>query len=184
MAPLATKLLNITLYQAGWFCCVLGAAQDRPIIGAFSALMLAGVHLFLSRSRKSEGLRMLGACLLGITMDSIQQELGVFTFKTDPQWPLWLPLWVFVIWAQFATLFRYALYWLSGRYLLAAMLGMVGGPLAYWGGIQLGAAELGNHPFFSFASLAVVWALVTPALFWMSDRLPAGEGEYRRVWPE
>jgi Protein of unknown function (DUF2878) len=179
MSPVATKLLNVILYQAGWFCCVLGAAQDWPIIGALSALMLAGIHLSLSRSRKTEGLRMLGACLVGISVDSIQQGLGVFTFKTDPAWPLWLPLWVFVIWAQFATLFRYALHWLSGRYLLAAIFGMFGGPLAYWGGIKLGAASLGENPVFSIASLTIFWALLTPALFWMSNRLPDGEGEYR-----
>ena len=179
MAPLTTKLLNITFYQVGWFCCVLGAAWDRPLLGALSALLLAGIHLFLSRSRKTEGLRMLGACLIGITMDSIQQELGVFTFKTDPDWPLWLPLWIFVIWAQFATLFRYALHWLSGRYLLVAILGMFGGPLAYAGGIKLGAAVMGDNPLFSIASLATFWALVTPTLFWLSDQLPDGEGEYR-----
>lgn len=179
MSPLAGKILNIALYQAGWFCCVLGAAQGRPIIGALSALLLAGVHLFLSRSRKSEGLRMLGACLIGITVDSIQQGLGVFTFKSDPSWPFWLPLWVFVIWAQFATLFRYALNWLSGRYRLAAILGMFGGPLAYGGGIQLGAAEWGENTFFSIASLAIVWALVTPFLFWVSDHISDGEGRYR-----
>ncbi len=179
MSPVATKLLNIILYQAGWFCCVLGAAWGHPLIGALSALLLLAIHLFLSRSRKTEGLRMLGACLVGIAIDSIQQELGVFTFKTDPSWTLWLPLWVFVIWAQFATLFRYALHWLSGRYLLAAIFGMFGGPLAYWGGVRLGAASFGENPFFSIAALAIFWTLLTPALFWMSDRLPDGEGEYK-----
>lgn len=179
MSPLATKLLNVALYQAGWFCCVLGAAWDHPLLGALCTLLLVGVHLLLARSRKAEASLMLGACLLGITVDSIQQALGVFTFKTDPAWPLWLPLWVFVIWTQFATLFRYALHWLSGRYLLSAVLGMVGGPLAYGAGISLGAAAFGENPILSIGSLAIVWALVTPALFWLSEQLGDGEGAYR-----
>lgn len=179
ISPLAGKFLNVGLYETGWFSCVLGAAHGWPVIGALGALLLAGLHLLLSRTRKTEGMRMLAACLIGITMDSIQQGLGVLTFKTDPSWPLWLPLWVFVIWLQFATLFRYALNWLSRRYLLASILGMFGGPLAYGGGIQLGAAEWGDNTLFSIAALAVAWALVTPFLFWISDRFPDEEGEYR-----
>ncbi len=179
MSQFSAKVINLLLYQAGWFSCVLGAAWNRPGIGALGALALLGVHLLLTRSRKAEALLILGACLIGVTVDSIQQALGLFTFKTDPRWPLWLPLWVFVIWAQFATLFRYALRWLSGRYLLSSVLGLFGGPLAYLGGIRLGAADLGENPVFSIGSLAVVWALVTPALFWLSARLGDKEGEYR-----
>jgi hypothetical protein len=92
---------------------------------------------------------------------------------------LWLPLWVFVIWLQFATLFRYALHWLSGRYLLASLFGMVGGPLAYWGGSRLGAAVLGKEPVWSLLSLALTWAMVTPGLLWLSDQLAPNEGRYR-----
>ena len=179
MSPFATKLINVLLYQVGWFCCVLGAALDHPVAGALSALALAAVHLFLTCSRKAEALLMLCTCLLGIGVDSLQQGLGVFTFKEHPGWPFWLPLWVFAIWLQFATLFRYALYWLSGRYLLATLFGMVGGPLAYWAGVRFGAASFGEQPLLSLMSLAVVWSVLVPSLLWLSDRLSPEEGCYR-----
>lgn len=179
MSPLMSKAVNFLLYQIGWFGCVLGAAWGYPVSGALLALLLIAVHLLLAESRQAELSLMLCACLLGVLIDSGQQALGVFTFKTDPDWPLWLPLWIFVIWAQFATLFRYALYWLAGRYLLAAGFGLVGGPLAYWGGVRLGAAEFGDNLLFSLVVLALVWALVTPLLFWLSARLGAREGRYR-----
>lgn len=179
LPPLATKLLNVTIYQAGWFCCVLGAGWGFPISGALIALLLAGLHLLLAVSRKNEALLMLAACLLGILVDSLQQGLGLFTFTRDPAWPLWLPLWVFVIWAQFATLFHYALHWLSGRYLLAAIFGLVGGPLAYWAGIRMGAATFGDNPILTVVTLAVVWALVTPLLCRLSALIDKEEGRYR-----
>ena len=179
LPPLATKLLNITIYQVGWFCCVLGAARGWPIAGALSALLLAGLHLRLAVSWKNEAWLMVAACVLGVLVDSIQQALGLFTFTRDPAWPLWLPLWVFVIWAQFATLFHYALHWLSGRYLLAALFGLVGGPLAYWAGIRIGAASFGDNPILTVVTLAIVWALVTPLLCRLSDRLDRQEGRYR-----
>ncbi len=122
---------------------------------------------------------MLAACLLGVIIDSTQQALGLFTFKADPGWPLWLPLWVFVIWAQFATLFHYALYWLKGRTLLAVIFGFFGGPLAYWAGIRMGAASFGENPVATIIVLALVWAIVTPVLLCLSDYLDKEEGVYR-----
>jgi len=179
LPPLATKLINVTIYQIGWFCCLLGAAWGFPIAGALIGLLLAGLHLLLAASRKNEALLMLAACLLGIVIDSIQQALGLFTFTRDPVWPFWLPLWVFVIWAQFATLFHYALHWLSGRYLLAAIFGLIGGPFAYWAGIRIGAAAFGDNPSLTVITLAMVWALVTPLLCRLSDALDIKEGRYR-----
>jgi len=181
LSSITSKIINILLYQLGWFSCLLGAAWGYPLKGAFFALLLIVVHLVLAESRKSELYLMLCACLLGITIDTAQQAAGVFTFKTDPAWPIWLPLWIFVIWAQFATLLRYALNWLSGRYLLAAFFGLIGGPLAYWGGARLGAAQMGEHLFASIASLALIWALVMPGLMWISTRLDPQEGRYRRL---
>ncbi|MBE0582774.1 MAG: DUF2878 domain-containing protein [Desulfofustis sp.] len=174
-----SKIINVVLYQVGWFSCVLGAALGYPVSGAVGALSLLAIHLLLADERKAEIQLMLCACLLGVVVDSLQQASGVFTFKNDSGWPFWLPLWIPVIWAQFATLFRYALFWLSGRYLLAAFFGSVGGPLAYWGGVRLGAAQFGENMLISLITLALVWALVTPLLFWISSRLGHREGRYR-----
>ena len=176
--PLATKIVNVTLYQAGWCCCVLGGAWGHPVTGGLLALSLAALHLWLANSRKSEALLMVSACLLGVIVDSSQQALGLFRFKTEPGWPLWLPLWVFVIWAQFATLFRYALFWLQGRYLLAGLFGLFGGPLAYWAGIRMGAASFGESPLVTIAVLAVVWATMTPLLCRLSVLFDGCEGTY------
>ena len=179
MSPLQTNLLNVSLYQLGWFSCVLGAAWGHPLAGATLAGGLIVVHLILVVHRQVELRLLLVACLLGAAIDSLQQGLGLFAFRADPAWPLWLPAWVFVIWAQFATLFHYALCWLAGRYLLAALFGLIGGPLAYWGGIRLGAASFGDNPLLTLVVLAVVWALVTPTLLWLSHTRLAAPGLYR-----
>jgi hypothetical protein len=179
MSGLMSKLLNFLLYQLGWFCCVLGAAWGFPRSGAFAALLFLLIHLLLADSRSAELRLILVSCLLGILVDSLQQSFGVLTFKTDPGWTLWLPLWVFVIWAQFASLLRFSLNWLSGHYLLGAGLGLIGGPLAYWGGVRIGAAEFGGNLLLSISSLALVWALMIPLLLWLRSRINATAGQYR-----
>lgn len=180
MTATASKLLNVALYQLGWCFCVLGAAWGYPLMGAGLALLPLLIHLMLADSPKTEASLMLCACLIGITVDSVQQYLGVLTFKPSPISPLGLPLWIFIIWAQFATMFHYALFWLRGRYLLGALCGLFGGPLAYWGGVRLGAADFGVHVLLSLLSLALVWSLVTPLLIWLSEKIGGTEGLYRR----
>lgn len=179
MSRAGSKIANVALYQLGWFFCVLGAAYDFALYGTLIALIMIGMHLILTDERQAEIRLLLCTCILGVVVDSSQQALGVFSFKSDPDWPLWLPAWIFVIWAQFATLFRYALYWLRGRYLLAALFGLLGGPLAYAGGVRLGAAQFGADLSFSLVSLALVWACVTPLLVWLSARFSSREGHYR-----
>jgi hypothetical protein len=165
-----TTLINIVLYQLGWFFCVLGAAWGYPISGGLVALALTCLHVALASDRTAELKLMLAACVIGITVDTVQQAFGVFTFSTDPAWPLWLPLWVFVIWAQFATLLHYALSWLQGRYLLAALLGGIGGPLAYYGGGRFGAATFPPDLLPSLLILAGCWTVVTPLLMFLARR--------------
>jgi len=179
MTRTVSNLINVILYQCGWFCCVLGAVWGYPVAGALAAFSLLVLHLILASSRRVEIQLMLTACVIGVAVDSLQQAVGIFTFKQDSSWPLWLPLWVFVIWAQFATLFHYALRWMSGRYLIAVIFGMIGGPLAYWAGVRLGAATFGDNPVMSVLSLAVVWAIVTPILLRLSQWFADEKGCYR-----
>ncbi len=178
MSALHGKILNLLLYQFGWFCCVLGAAWGYPLQGALLAILLTAAHLCLVEERRSELRVMLLACMIGALVDSLQQAFGLLRFRGAEDWPLWLPLWVFVIWAQFATLFRFALHWLRGRTLLAAVLGAVGGPIAYWSGVRFGAAEFGGNPTLSLAVLVVVWGGVTPLLLHLSQHLNPREGRY------
>lgn len=176
-----TKLLNFALYQGGWFACVFGAADGYPWLGAGAAFLLVVAHANLARERRAEWTLILSVAAFGTAVDSTLMHLGVFNHHAG-QWLAWLcPAWMTVLWMQFATLLRYSVSWLQGRYLLGALLGAGGGPLAYASGVRLGAAEFGLSTPQSLLILAAVWALVTPFLLWLDGYLrPAGgPGEYR-----
>jgi hypothetical protein len=176
-----TRLLNFAMYQAGWFACVFGAADDHPWLGAGAAAMLVVVHGMLARERRAEWALILWAGVLGTAVDSLLMHLQVFRYDSG-QWLAWLcPAWMSVLWMQFATLLRYSLSWLAGRYALGALLGAAGGPLAYASGIRLGAAEFGRPLVPSLLTLAGVWLVVTPTLLWLEERLRSSRasGGYR-----
>ena len=171
-----SKVVNIVLQQSGWFACVLGAAWGRPWLGAAIALLLVAIHVALVKERGPELRLILAAGLLGTVLDSIQGRLGVVQFQAG-YYVGWLcPLWITVLWMQFATLLHFAADWMAKRYLLATVLGAVGGPVAFYGGVRLGAATLHPNLPFALAALALEWAVAMPLLVWLGDRFPVTSG--------
>ncbi|MEO8274981.1 MAG: DUF2878 domain-containing protein [Thermoanaerobaculia bacterium] len=173
--------MNFALYEAGWFACVLGAARGFAFAGAAAALVLILLHFVLARSRRVELEIALFAGLCGLILDSIQGLTGRLHFAGTLPAPASLPflsalapLWVVVLWAQLGTSLRFSLRWLSERYLLAALFGMVGGPLAFLGGERLGAATWGSPRWATALTIAAVWGSATPLLVLFADRRGRG----------
>lgn len=176
-------LVNYVLYQIGWLTCVLGAARGHPWSGSAVALVLVGAHVVLVRRRRAEIELILCAAGIGAVADSVQAALGIVSFPSGSLAPWLCPPWIVVLWMQFATLLRFSLSWVSGRYLLASLLGLVGGPLAFFAGARLGAADLHPNRVLSLVSFAVVWAAASPLLVRLAERHGALPGSYRWLDP-
>lgn len=164
------KLLNLALYQTGWFACVIGAAQGYPWLGMTAALALLAAHLWMVSDRRVELRLILAAGLLGLVADSVQGWLGVFRFHSGYLVEGLAPPWIVVMWMQFASTLRWNLAWVIGNPKRAAVFGMVGGPLAFFAGSRLGAMTFGAPLWLSLLSIALVWALAMPALAAMTER--------------
>jgi hypothetical protein len=165
------SLLNIALYQAGWFAVVLGAAHRRPWLGLATALALFAIHVLAARARRDELLLGVVAGALGYCIDTFLQGVGVLAFDTGRVVPWLAPPWLIALWLQFATLLRFSLCWLDGRPALAGLLGLVGGPLAFLSGQRLGAVTFPAGTPIALAALGLVWAAVTPLLLAVAARL-------------
>lgn len=180
--PFMIRMLNFLLYQAGWFACVLGAAASRPWWGIVIASCLVGVHLYLTTDRLNQVKIMAIAIAVGLVVDSMLLLLGVYSFPIGTI-VAWLPpLWMTVLWPQFATTFRYCLRWLSKRYVMCACFGFFGAPMAFLGGEQLGAVAFLPPRFTNLLLLGVLWSAAIPLLIYASDRIHAratAEASYR-----
>lgn len=165
------KPVNFVLFQLSWFSCVLGAVWGLPLFGPVIALVVSGLHVSSTRKPGSELFFLVLACVTGTSLDLIPLYLGAFSFAVETGVPWGYPVWMSALWLGFATTFRSSLSWLSGRYTLAAIFGLVGGPLAYLAGEKLGAIMLGSDTLISLFVIGVFWAVVTPALFLLSDKL-------------
>ena len=152
-------------------------------MGAAAATMLVLVHVALVKQRRREIGLLLAAALIGGAVDSLQSCFGSLRFQSGYVIGCIAPPWILVMWMQFATLFRFGLALLSGRYLLGAALGALGGPFAFWVGARLGAVEFGAPMWRSLLVLAVVWAVVFPILLRLTGarREPASPVGYRGI---
>ncbi len=163
-------LLNILMFQLGWFSCVLCAAAGHPWIGVGIAALIVFVHLWRAPRPLAEFGLVLTALVIGTAWDSLmvygewlRYEHGIW------QAPL-APNFIIAMWALFATTLNVSLAWFKGRWILAAVSGAVAGPLAYHAGQSLGAVTFGD-PLVTTLVLALGWAGLLPSLLWIAARL-------------
>lgn len=174
-----TKLVNVLLFQAGWFACVLGAARGRVWTGTALGLVLVGAHLALVQHRRSEAKLLAFALVLGLAVDSAHQGLGTLVFFSGGVVAGLAPPWILVLWMQIASTLRFSLHWLAGRYLAAGVLGGLAGAGAYAAGVRLGAAEFGPDKAQALALIGLGWAAALPLLLFAARGNEAAGGIYR-----
>jgi len=164
------KVVNLLLFQVAWFAAVLGAAGGAPWLGPLALIPVLGVHLALQQDRSGEVKLILSAAAIGFLFDTLMVATGTFTPVQSLLPRPFSPPWMVSLWMNFAATLNVSLSWLLGRYRLAAVFGAIGGPLAYYGGAKLGATEALPSPA-GMVILAVGWAVMTPLLAWLAERL-------------
>lgn len=162
-------LINFVLFQIGWFACVLSAAALRPWIGALIAMIIVTVHVLRAHAREAEVKLVLIALAIGAVWDSMLVWQNWLQYPSGTLLPNTAPYWIVLMWGLFATILNVSLRWLRGRWVIAAVAGAVGGPLAYYGGYRLDALQFGNETV-ALLALAVGWAVLTPLLMALSVR--------------
>jgi hypothetical protein len=162
-------ILNIVQSQLAWFACVLGAAWNYPWWGAVIALLLTAIHIFRTKQPQHELLLAGAAGLIGLTADSVLSYSGLLIFQHGMIGYGLAPVWMVALWINFATMLNGALRWLQNKLLLAALIGAVAGPLAYFAGSRLGALQI-TDPKTGLLAVALVWALALPFLCALAQR--------------
>jgi hypothetical protein len=158
-----SKTINVAAFQIGWFAAVLGAAQGRPWLGVVVISAVLTLHLSVSSNWRPELVLSLCAALLGFVFDTTLIAVGAIS-----PIPYGFPeplssLWMVMLWVNLATTLNVSMRWLVGRYFLAASLGGVGGPMAYYSGAKLGAMTRMPDPG-NLLCIGIAWAIALPLL--------------------
>jgi hypothetical protein len=124
-----------------------------------------GLTILIQRFREPLWKRDLAAGLIlsipGTISDSLLLNLDIMHYKG--QLLPWLaPPWLVLLWIQFGMLLRTSMGFLENRPGLAAGVGLLAAPLAYSGGVRLGAASFGALEWQSLLCLGLEWAVLLP----------------------
>jgi len=175
--PTWLMVWNIGSLNLAWFGCVIAAARGMPWLGVACVAVLVAVHVALVPARRRELTLIASMAAFGYAADSIPTLLGIYAFPESAQLGGPSPLWMVALWCNFATAPSVALYWLAKRPALSAVLGALGGPLAYFGGMQFGGmhAPLGTGSL--LIAVAIEWAIAMPLIMWAAVRLGRWTGQ-------
>ena len=158
-------------YQAVWFAAVIGAGHGTVWPGVVGLLIYATTQLAWARNLRVDLGLMLTGLVLGLLLDSALLRSGHLSYAAGwSSLPL-APIWILALWMAFALTFSQSLRYLQTRLRLAALLGLIGGPLAYIGAAR-GWQVVGfvDPPWHALFALAIGWGLATPTLAWAARR--------------
>lgn len=170
---LGSPILNFVLFQGCWLACARGEGWGYPWLGPLAVLLFLGVESLRCPPRVLWGLAV-GAAGLGLGLDQGLVWLGALDFSQSEALKLLdTPVWMVALWANFAAALLGSLSWLGKRYGLGAVMGLVGGPLAYYAGAELGALVLVAPLWQALLWVGLEWALAMPLLMWLRGWLEA-----------
>jgi hypothetical protein len=160
----ARLVINIGLFQLGWFVCLLGGSRWALLFTA-AALVVHG--LFILRSR-NEWVLLAALALVGVGWDGLLMTVGLIHFTPPANTVLIaghfavIPAWLICLWLLFATTVNHSLYWLAPHPWLAALLAAGFAPASYYAGVKLTGVHMSQPGGWPLLAVACGWGLVFP----------------------
>lgn len=166
----AHPFANWFWFYFGFVAALSGSNMGYPVLGPIVIVGWLTGHLVNAKQPWGEIKLLLGSSVMGYVCDGIITQAGVLKFHEPTTWYWPIPLWMLMMWPNFAATLNSSMKWLQGRYQLGAIMGAVAGPFSYYGGVKWGAVDLGVSFWLAMIVLGIEWALAMPVLLWLSAK--------------
>ena len=163
--------INAIFYQVTWLATIAGAARGWWWAGPAALALFAVWQLAVSSQRRADALLVLFAAAIGFAIDSVFAQTGLLNYAAATPWERFAPVWIVALWMSFALTLNHSLAYLKTHPVVAAILGGIGAPLAYFAAAHWGALTFPVPAMPSLILLATVWALLTPSLCRLAQAL-------------
>jgi hypothetical protein len=150
-------LLNGLMFNVTWLIIV---TTESALIAPVVALLHLLIHFAVMGKGYIEVRVILQVALLGAVVDQILFYFQVFVVAGQAALP---PLWLTCLWPVLATTLMHAFSGLQNRYVLAALLGGIGGAASFIAGTRLTSVSF-DSVFWGPVVIGVLWAIVFPLL--------------------
>jgi Protein of unknown function (DUF2878) len=172
--------VTLLAYELVWFAAVIGAGHGLVWPGVIAVGLFAAWRLGASPDPRAELGLIAATVLLALALEGSWVAGGLIVYSAP--WPLPnAPAWLMALWVAFALTLIPLFGYLHGRPALAALLGAVGGPLAYLGAARAHALQLTTPVWRGVLALSAGWALAMAALTSLAGRWQRARvgGEFR-----
>ena len=140
-----------------------------PLLGPGLVAIAVAYHLYTAPSPRPEMILIAIAAAVGSVWDSMLVAAGWLVYPSGTLLAGTAPYWITALWVAFATTFNVSLRWFKPRLVLAAVLGTIGGPLAFLAGERLGGVVFTDYSA-ALTALALGWALLMPLMMLIAQR--------------
>jgi hypothetical protein len=171
-STLFRRIVDIAIFQAAWFACVLGAARGATGLGEAAVAGAVAWQLGTGRRYWVDLLLMAAALGTGLVWDTFLGWAHIVVYASPASLPAIAPTWILALWVLLGSVLREPLRWLQGRPWLAVPFGAVGGAASYAGAARLGACAFPDEAR-ALAVLAAGWGVIFPLLSELARRLDA-----------
>ena len=155
---------QMVCHQAGWWACVLWMGWLGPAV----MLGFLALHIRMTAQQwRSEIVLIVLSTMLGIGLDNTLAAFGLVTYVGEQLVGL-VPLWLVAIWAGFGATLRHSQQVFVQSLRNALLTGVLGGPMAYWGGEKLDRLTVNGIQ--GWLAVGALWGLVLFILFWATNR--------------
>ncbi|MEL7240554.1 MAG: DUF2878 domain-containing protein, partial [Planctomycetota bacterium] len=132
------SVATLLIFKLCWLAIVFGAVWSEQWLGLAAITAFVAFEVIANR-RSGVLFPAVVVGLLGFAVDNVYVLSGLMTFTEPGIAPA--PYWMALLWVNFALIVEHGLLFLKGRPALAAVLGAIGGPSAYYAGVGLGLLE-------------------------------------------
>lgn len=161
---------NLVGYQLVWLAIVTSAARGQPLWGIACAFAFVVLQFGYSTNRTADARAMAAALACGLLLDGALAGTGWLHYAS-PMPALPAPVWILTLWLAFAMTLNHSMTFLRGKPGLAALLGGIGGPLAYLSAARgFDAIAFAAPAWPAIALLAFGWAIALATLAILTQR--------------
>ncbi len=154
------KLINLLLFNLGWFYCVLGG----NVLALVYTLAAVTLHALFFVRDKREWLLIGAFSFIGICVDSALLFTGVFL---SPH--MIAPLWLICLWVLLSMTLCHCLSWMQDKLLILGLLSGISAPMTYWFGSRFVDISL-NFSLVSGVLFCSFWAILLPLSVYAAKR--------------
>jgi hypothetical protein len=159
-------LINLIGFNVSWFGLIYWGNNFIPI-----AFLLLVAHLFFQSKNYKELFLILVVSVIGISVDSLLQQLTLFIFLE----PSHIPFWLMMLWASFAATICHSLNFLASSKMLQLVVGGLISPLSYIAGYKFMVVDFGYSMFITYVVLALVWGGLFILFYYLKNKIMKGE---------